>query len=59
MMQVTLRNGRAVQLAGKGPLGRILVGRAEDGSPMSWHLSGRWRWDDVDHPLDIVEGFQP
>jgi hypothetical protein len=41
-------------------LGRILVGRDPvTDKPISWHLSGRWRWDDQDHSLDIVDGFTP
>jgi hypothetical protein len=57
---VTLRNDSQVLFGGKGPLGRILVGRdPETDKPISWHLSGRWRWDDQDHPLDIVDGFMP
>lgn len=57
---VTLRSGSTVQFSGKGILGRILVGRDPGtGKPISWNLSGRWRWDDQDHPLDIVGGFTP
>lgn len=57
---VTLRDGTTVSFFGKGALGRILVGRdPSTNKPISWHISGRWRWDDQDHPLDITEGFTP
>ncbi|MNU27336.1 hypothetical protein D3C71_157230 [compost metagenome] len=57
---VTLRSGSTVSFSGKGVLGRILVGRdPKTDKPICWHLSGRWRWDDQDHPLDIVDGFTP
>ncbi|MCV9964362.1 hypothetical protein OIU34_20960 [Pararhizobium sp. BT-229] len=50
----TLRNGETVHDVSKGILGRVLVGRRE-GKPICWTLEGRWRWDDQDHPLDIVD----
>jgi hypothetical protein len=56
---VTLRNGSTVGFYGKGVLGRILVGTDPDtGKPICWNLSGRWRWDDQDHPLDIIDGYE-
>jgi hypothetical protein len=55
---VMLRNGRTVEFYGKGVLGRILIGRDPVAdTPITWHISGRWRWDDQDHSLDIVDGF--
>lgn len=53
---VVLRDGTKAVLLGRSPGGRILVGQGA-GKPMSWHISGRWRWDDQTHPKDIVEGL--
>lgn len=57
---VRLRNERVGLITGKGILGRCLVGyHAPEGAqavkPITWHPSGRWRWDGEDHPLDIVD----
>jgi hypothetical protein len=49
----TLRNGMEIATPTKGILGRVLVGLV-DGKVMCWRLDGKWRWDDVDHPLDVM-----
>jgi hypothetical protein len=52
-----LRNGETVHDVSKGVLGRVLVGRRQE-KPICWTLEGRWRFDDQDHPLDIID-FKP
>jgi hypothetical protein len=53
-----LRNGETVCDVAKGPLGRVVVGvRIVDDKqvPSCWNMDGRWRWDDKDRPLDIMD----
>lgn len=52
-MMAILRNGNEIAPPKKGILGRVLVGSV-DGKTTCWRLDGKWRWDDVDHPLDVV-----
>ena len=56
MTEVVLRNGSQATLKGRGIFGGILVGQA-GGRPISWHPSGRHRWDDEHHANDIVAGL--
>ncbi|NTF18203.1 hypothetical protein G6L37_07270 [Agrobacterium rubi] len=57
---VTLRSGSVVNLSGRGALGRILNGfDPATGRVITWNLNGRWRWDDQDHEMDIVDGALP
>lgn len=51
---VRLRNGQEARVDGRGTISsNVLIGRLDD-RPICWNGSGRWRWDDQDHPLDLL-----
>lgn len=54
-IDVVLRDGTLGKVVGKGPLGGVLVVEVNGVGTCRNQNNGRWRWDDVDDPRDIVE----